>query len=270
MLVVLVVIGDRRRARRRQSRRRRRGARPSARRSASPARSSTPPRSRSGAARRWACRPTAAGYRFWRRGADDRWIALADDDVLAPRALPAGHHGRRRRRTPARRSPPTSILPFRPSGRNEPYALRRSPLPHGPLDRRRRSAEPRAGRGARGFTLVEILVALAILAVALAAGMRAVAQSADGATLLKQRTLALWVAQNRLAAAQLATPWPRARHARRRGRRRPARASSGARTSRARRIPSFRKIEIVVADPGAARLRARPARRATSGSRPRR
>jgi general secretion pathway protein I len=38
--------------------------------------------------------------------------------------------------------------------------------------------------------------------------MRAVAQSADGATLLKQRTLALWVAQNRLAAAQLALPWP--------------------------------------------------------------
>ena len=58
----------------------------------------------------------------------------------------------------------------------------------------------------RAFTLVEILVALAILAVALAAGMRAVAQSADGATLLKQRTLALWVAQNRLAVAQLAPP----------------------------------------------------------------
>lgn len=38
--------------------------------------------------------------------------------------------------------------------------------------------------------------------------MRAVAQSADGATLLKQRTLALWVAQNRLAAAQLAEAPP--------------------------------------------------------------
>jgi len=60
----------------------------------------------------------------------------------------------------------------------------------------------------RGFTLVEILVALAIIAVALAAGMRALAQSTDGAAMLKARTLALWVAQNRLAAAQLATPWP--------------------------------------------------------------
>ena len=59
-----------------------------------------------------------------------------------------------------------------------------------------------------GFTLVEILVALAIVAVALAAGMRALAQAADGAGTLKARTLALWVAQNRLAAAQLATPWP--------------------------------------------------------------
>jgi general secretion pathway protein I len=60
----------------------------------------------------------------------------------------------------------------------------------------------------RGFTLIEILVALAIIAVALAAGMRALAQSADSATALKARTLALWVAQNRLAAAQVATPWP--------------------------------------------------------------
>lgn len=55
----------------------------------------------------------------------------------------------------------------------------------------------------RGFTLVEILVALALLAVALSAGMRALAQIADGAGTLKARTLALWVAQNQLAAAQL-------------------------------------------------------------------
>ena len=60
----------------------------------------------------------------------------------------------------------------------------------------------------RGFTLIEILVALAIIAVALAAGMRALAQSAVSATALKARTLGLWVAQNRLAAAQVATPWP--------------------------------------------------------------
>lgn len=60
----------------------------------------------------------------------------------------------------------------------------------------------------RAFTLIEILVALAIVAVALAAGMRALAQSADSATALKARTLGLWVAQNRLAVAQIAAPWP--------------------------------------------------------------
>ena len=61
-------------------------------------------------------------YRFWRRGADNRWAALADDDVLVPRALPAE----------LTVAPATyagapvaadAILPFRPSGRNEPYAL---------------------------------------------------------------------------------------------------------------------------------------------------
>jgi general secretion pathway protein I len=103
----------------------------------------------------------------------------------------------------------------------------------------------------RGFTLIEILVALAILAVALAAGMRSVAQSSDVATILKQRTLALWVAQNRLAEAQLANPWP-AMGAR----------EGFAEQARARFVwretvsgtpnPGFRKIEITVADPAEA------------------
>jgi general secretion pathway protein I len=114
-------------------------------------------------------------------------------------------------------------------------------------DRRGRSAEPRAIRGAGGFTLVEILVALAVLAVALTAGMRAVGQSVDASTLLKQRTLALWVAQNRLAAAQLETPWPAL------GRRDGQAAQASAtfvwrETVTGTPNPAFRKIEIVVAD----------------------
>ncbi|MDR2017152.1 MAG: type II secretion system minor pseudopilin GspI [Burkholderiales bacterium] len=59
-----------------------------------------------------------------------------------------------------------------------------------------------------GFTLIEILVALAIVAVALAAGLRALNQSADNANQLKLRTLALWVAENRLAEAQLLLELP--------------------------------------------------------------
>ena len=102
----------------------------------------------------------------------------------------------------------------------------------------------------RGFTLVEILVALAIVAVALAAGMRALAQAADSATALKARTLALWVAQNRLAAAQIATPWPalgnytRRRHA-------GGRALRVARAITTTPNPAFRRIEISVAEPQA-------------------
>ena len=89
-------------------------------------------------------------------------------------------------------------------------------------------------------------MALAVLAVALTAGMRAVAQSADAATLLKQRTLALWVAQNRLASAQLQTTWPAP------GQRDGAAAQANTifvwrETIAGTPNPAFRKIEIIVA-----------------------
>ena len=87
-----------------------------------------------------------------------------------------------------------------------------------------------------------------MLAVALAAGMRAVAQAADGATMLKQRTLALWVAQNRLAVAQLEPTWPAP--GRRDGNARQAGSSFVWReTVTETPNPAFRKIEVVVADP---------------------
>ena len=101
---------------------------------------------------------------------------------------------------------------------------------------------------ARGFTLIEVLVALAIVAVALTAGMRALAESADSASSLKARTLALWVAQNRLAATQLADPLPNA------GTTNGDELQAGATFAWRRTVsttpnPSFRKVEIVVTDP---------------------
>jgi type II secretion system protein H len=61
-------------------------------------------------------------YRFWRRGADGRWIALDDDAVLAPHALPTDITVRLASFAGA---PVASdaVLPFRASGRNEPYTL---------------------------------------------------------------------------------------------------------------------------------------------------
>lgn len=54
-------------------------------------------------------------------------------------------------------------------------------------------------RAQRGFTLVEVLIALAILAIALAATMRATSLATTTAADVKQRTYATWVAQNRIA-----------------------------------------------------------------------
>ena len=51
----------------------------------------------------------------------------------------------------------------------------------------------------RGFTLIEILVAVAILAIALAATSRAASLATDGALETRQRLLATWAAQNRVA-----------------------------------------------------------------------
>ena len=59
-----------------------------------------------------------------------------------------------------------------------------------------------------GFTLVEILVALAIIAIALAALMRASGDHTYSTTYLKQKTLAHYVAMNELAKLQIEKKWP--------------------------------------------------------------
>lgn len=58
---------------------------------------------------------------------------------------------------------------------------------------------PRSAKRGVGFTLIEILVAVAILAIALAATSRAASIATDGALETRHRLLATWAAQNRVA-----------------------------------------------------------------------
>lgn len=59
-----------------------------------------------------------------------------------------------------------------------------------------------------GFTLLECLIALAILAIALAAAARAASGVTDASLLLKRRLLAEWVAENRLNEHIARRAWP--------------------------------------------------------------
>lgn len=65
-----------------------------------------------------------------------------------------------------------------------------------------------AHRSAGGFTLLEVLVALAVLAIALGALVKAAADQADVVTHLRTRTFAQWVAADRMARLRLRDDWP--------------------------------------------------------------
>lgn len=60
----------------------------------------------------------------------------------------------------------------------------------------------------RGFTLLEVLVALAIFAVVAASVLTASARSLQIASQLEDKTLAMWIADNRLSELQLAETPP--------------------------------------------------------------
>jgi general secretion pathway protein I len=59
----------------------------------------------------------------------------------------------------------------------------------------------------RGFTLVEVLVALAIVSIALMAALRAAGQGTNAAGELRARVLAGWVAADRLAEHRARGDW---------------------------------------------------------------
>jgi len=62
----------------------------------------------------------------------------------------------------------------------------------------------------RGFTLIEVMVALVVAAIALSAIVTEVARDLDNAVKLRDRTFAHWVAMNKVAELQAGRHWPTA------------------------------------------------------------
>jgi general secretion pathway protein I len=59
-----------------------------------------------------------------------------------------------------------------------------------------------------GFTLIEVLAAVAVLALALGASITGASQYAANAAYLRDKAIASWVARNRLVELHLAPAWP--------------------------------------------------------------
>jgi general secretion pathway protein I len=101
-------------------------------------------------------------------------------------------------------------------------------------------------RGPRGFTLLEVLVALAVVALALGAGLRAAGALTDNAERLSEVIAAQWCADNQLTALRLSRAFPGVGDAdfscEQLGRN-----YSGTLVTRPTPNPSFRRVDAVVA-----------------------
>ena len=60
----------------------------------------------------------------------------------------------------------------------------------------------------RGFTLIEVLVALAIVAIGMSAVLSALSSSADTVSYLRDKTFAQWVALNKIATLRISGQQP--------------------------------------------------------------
>jgi len=60
----------------------------------------------------------------------------------------------------------------------------------------------------KGFTLVEVLVALAVVAIAMAALIKVAGENASNAGYLRDRTVAQWVAADKATELQVSGAWP--------------------------------------------------------------
>jgi general secretion pathway protein I len=100
---------------------------------------------------------------------------------------------------------------------------------------------------ARGFTLLEVLVALAVTAIALGAGLRAAGALTDNAARLDQVIAAQWCADNQLTGLRLAHAFPGVGDADF-GCEQLGRSYAGRLVTRPTPNPGFRRVDAQVSD----------------------
>ena len=66
----------------------------------------------------------------------------------------------------------------------------------------------RSSDNQRGFTLIEVMVALVVATLALVAVMASISQMVDAGSAMRERTYASWIAQNRITELRLANVEP--------------------------------------------------------------